>query len=85
MKWLDDFKRAIIEENVSDIVELTKTPPSFEPLTLEIQNEILALLDEATKLIKNHQNSILDEMKKIKKTEKFLKKEDGNYSFDMSF
>ncbi|HIO91051.1 MAG TPA: hypothetical protein EYG69_04690 [Campylobacterales bacterium] len=85
MKWLNDFKRAIIEENVSDIVELTKTPPSFEPLALEIQNEILALLDEATKLIKNHQNSILDEMKKIKKTEKFLKKEDGNYSFDMSF
>lgn len=85
MKWLNDFKRAIIEEDVSDIVELTKTPPSFEPLALEIQNEILALLDEATKLIKNHQNSILDEMKKIKKTEKFLKKEDGNYSFDMSF
>jgi len=85
LKWLNDFKRAIIEENVSDIVELTKTPPSFEPLALEIQNEILALLDEATKLIKNHQNSILDEMKKIKKTEKFLKKEDGNYSFDMSF
>ena len=85
MKWLDDFKRAIVEKNILDIVELTKLPPSFDSLGIEVQNEILALLDEATKVVKQEQASILQEMKKIKKTEKFLKKEDGNYSFDMSF
>lgn len=85
MKWLNDFKRAIIEENVSNIVELTKVPPNFESADLDLQKEILALLDEATRVVKKEQNSILAEMSKIKKAEKFLKKEDGNYSFDMSF
>ncbi len=83
LKWLEDFKRAIIERDFKTIGEMVNTIPVFE--TLKDNKEALALVKEANFQAGEERKLILEEMTKIKKTKKFLEKKDGVYSFDMSY
>ena len=83
LKWLEDFKRAIIEKNFEVIGEMVNNIPKFE--TLEENKEALALVREANFQAGEERKLILQEMTKIKKTKKFLEEKDGVYSFDMSY
>jgi len=82
-KWLENFKRAIIEKDFIKIGDMINNIPMFE--TLEENKEALALVKEANYQTEMERNHILQEMKKVKKTKKFLTQKDGEYSFDMSF
>jgi len=85
LKWLDSFKIAVIEQDLDIIISLVQNSPAYEKYSYEQKQEIQALLNVATKLIKNKQSEILHQMKNIQKTKEFVKQRDGEYSLDMSF
>ncbi len=71
MKWLNDLKIAVIEENIDKIEKLMNIfPDSFENTAKA--NEALALTKRAIEIIENKKAQTLKEMKKIKKIREFV-------------
>ena len=83
MKWLENFKRALIEKDFDNIAKLTESMPNFD--SLQEQKEALHLINEAKKVVKEEKDKTLSQMQTIQKTKKFVQNKDGVYSFDMSF
>ena len=83
LKWLDDFKRAIIEKDYKNIESLIDKMPK-----LKDENEaslVLTLIEEAKTLLFLEKEDALKQMQKIKKTKKFLNTKETTYSLDMSY
>jgi hypothetical protein len=70
MKWLDEFKIALIEENDTKISSLLSSMPSFESVE-EIQ-EAMALIDQARKTYISKKESLAKQMQKLETSRKFL-------------
>ncbi len=68
--WLNELKLSIINKNFKKIEELSKNIPQFK--SLDESQRAFALIQEANTLLKDEQQSILFQMKKLKKTKKFL-------------
>ncbi len=68
--WLNELKISIINKNFKKIEELSKNIPQFK--SLDESQKAFALIQEANTLLKDEQQSILFQMKKLKKTKKFL-------------
>jgi hypothetical protein len=85
LRWLDEFKCSIIEQDIDTIIKLVNNPISFKDISADEKVEIQALLNVATKLIKSKQNVIKEELDKIEKTKNFLKQDIKTSKFDMSF
>jgi hypothetical protein len=83
LKWLNDFKIALIERDFIKIGEMVNTIPKFE--SLEDNQKALALVKEANYQAGVERKLILEEMQKVKKTKKFLEQKNSENSFDMSF
>lgn len=71
MKWLNDLKIAVIEENIENINKAIQELPNFQDL--DKAKEALSLLEEAMKLVNKEREKVLKTMNKIKKTKEFLK------------
>jgi len=83
LKWLDEFKRTLIEEDYTKMETLLEKLPEFD--STKEQKEALHLINEAKKVVKREKDTTLEKMKKIQKTKKFLHTKDSKYNFDMSF
>ena len=83
MRWLDSFKRALIESDYDSMEKLLVDIPKFKDL--KEQKEALSLIVEAKKVVKVEKDKTLSQMQKIAKTKNFLTQKDDEYSFDMSF
>jgi len=83
LKWLEKFKRALIEKEYEKMESLLDNIPEFE--SQKDQKEALHLINEAKKAVKIEKDNTLKQMQKIQKTKKFLTQKNGEYSFDMSF
>ena len=70
MKWLNDFKVAVIEENAEKIEELIDKIPSFNDESSA--KEALALIHEAISIVNAQKLKALDSMNKICQTKAFL-------------
>ncbi len=75
MKWLEEFKIAIIEENEKQIKELIDKMPPFEKL--EHMQEAFSLISEAILVINSKKEKIQKDMNQLKKAKSFL---DSQYS-----
>lgn len=83
MKWLDEFKRAVIEEDFSKIEGLLDVIPQFEDIS---SSELaLSLINQAREIIQKQKNDAFSKMQKIQKTKKFVESEESAYSLDMSY
>jgi hypothetical protein len=85
LRWLDEFKCSIIEQDIDTIIKLVNNPIFFKDISSDEKIELQALLNVATKLIKYKQNIIKEELDKIEKTKNFLKQDIKTSKFDMSF
>ena len=70
MKWLDDFKIALIEEHDGKICSLISSMPSFS--TIEECKEAMALIDQARKIYTLKREKLAKQMRQLKKSKKFL-------------
>jgi len=70
MKWLDDFKIALIEEHDDKIYSLISSMPSFD--TIEECKEAMALIDQAQKVYTLKKEEIAKQMQQLKKSRKFF-------------
>ncbi|WOE68925.1 hypothetical protein RZR97_07320 [Hydrogenimonas thermophila] len=70
MKWLDEFKIALIEENDTKISSLLSSMPSFN--TIEENQEAMALIDQARKTYILKKNRLAKQMQQLEKSRKFL-------------
>jgi len=70
MKWLDDFKIALIEENDHKISSLISSMPSFN--TIEESKEAMALIDQARKIYLLKKEKLAKQMQRLEKSRKFL-------------
>lgn len=70
MQWMNDFKIALIEEDVSRIASLLQSQPTLDDPALA--KEMLALIQNALHLVKAEQKETLNTMLKIKQTKAFL-------------
>ncbi|MDX1809870.1 MAG: hypothetical protein R3331_10050 [Sulfurospirillaceae bacterium] len=71
MKWLNDLKIAIIEENIENINKSIMELPNFQDI--DKAKEALSLLEEAIKVVSKEKDKVLKTMNKIQKTKEFLK------------
>lgn len=71
MKWLNDLKIAVIEENVEKIDLLTKEVPKFESIVRA--KEALALINQAIAITDQKRSETLDVIKKLRQTKSFFK------------
>ncbi len=81
LKWLDDFKAAIIEKDFERIEQLLSQMPDFKSIN-ELKTGV-ALINEAKKLLIAEQKVLRENMEKIKKSREFLKNE-SRHSFSES-
>jgi len=70
MKWLDEFKIALIEENDAKISSLLSSMPSFD--TIEENQEAMALIDQARKTYISKKERLAKQMQQLEKSRKFL-------------
>ena len=82
MKWLDDFKRALIEKDFDAIERLIENIPQFREV--EEQKLVLSLINEAKREVQKEKDQALKEMQKIQKSKKYINRE-KIYSFDMCY
>ncbi|ARR00856.1 hypothetical protein [Campylobacter porcelli] len=69
MNWLNEFKAALVSENLDRIEYLINNyPPKLSPEELECTAE---LLKSATQLFRNRQKELEVELKKVKKAKKY--------------
>ncbi|ALV24101.1 hypothetical protein CIG2463D_0501 [Campylobacter iguaniorum] len=69
MQWLDEFKTALVSEDLSKIDELTNNYPSS--MNLEEMKCAAALIQDATNLFKQKQEKLDIEFQKIKKAKQY--------------
>jgi len=69
--WLKELKLSIINKNFQQIEILSKNIPSFN--TLKESQEALALIEQATTLLKKERGDTLAYMQKLQKTKEYLK------------
>ncbi len=82
LKWLNDFKRAVIEEDFNSIEILLDDIPQFSDIS---SSELaLGLINEAREIISRQKDDALSQMQKIQKTKKFVQSKESAYSLDMS-
>jgi len=81
LKWLDDFKAAIIEKDFDRIELLLSQMPDFKSIN-DLKTGV-ALINEAKKLLIAEQKVLRENMEKIKKSREFLKNE-PQHSFSES-
>ena len=82
LKWLDEFKIAVIEEDISKIETLIDNIPQFHDI--KSSELALTLINEARVIIKRQKDDALSQMQKIQKTKKFVESCESAYSLDMS-
>jgi len=70
MKWLNEFKIALIEENDTKISSLLSSMPSFN--TIEEAQEAMALIDQARKTYISKKERLAEQMRQIETSKKFL-------------
>ena len=70
MKWLNEFKIALIEENDTKISSLLSSMPSFN--TIEEAQEAMALIDQARKTYISKKKRLAKQMQQLEKSRKFL-------------
>jgi len=70
MKWLNEFKIALIEENDAKISSLLSSMPSFD--TIEENQEAMALIDQARKTYISKKERLAKQMQQLEKSRKFL-------------
>ena len=83
MKWLDDFKRALIEQDFVSIEKLIDDFPHFDEI--EHQKLALSLIQEAKEVVKHKKDETFKEMQKIQKAKKFENRKEEIHSLDMSY
>lgn len=69
--WLDDFKVALIQDDIDKLEYLASNMPKFE--TLQQMQEALQLIDNARNKVSILQEQTLGDIKKIKQTISFVK------------
>ena len=80
MKYLNELKVAVINEDLKKLEELSNKTPQFD--SLKEAQEIQSFLKKAIKLLQKEKNRIAKDMKKIKDLQKFnnsKKKENFNF------
>ncbi len=70
LKWLDDFKIAIIEKNFDKIGTLLEEMPEIKSIN-DLKTSV-ALINEAKKLLAKEQQTLRENMEKVQKSKKFL-------------
>ena len=70
MIWLNNFKIAVIEEDIEKIGTLITEVPKFDTKTRA--EEALALVKEATIIVDLYKSKTLKSMNKLKQTKAFL-------------
>jgi len=70
VKWLNEFKIALIEENDTKISSLLSSMPSFN--TIEEAQEAMALIDQARKTYISKKKRLAKQMQQLEKSRKFL-------------
>jgi len=70
LKWLDEFKIALIEENDTKISSLLSSMPSFN--TIENAQVAMALINEARKTYISKKERLAKQMRQLEKSRKFL-------------
>ena len=71
LMWLNDFKIAIVEQNIEKLNELMDSIPQLE--TKEEMTEALYLIKEASELVQNLKNETSNSMGQIRKNLHYLK------------
>lgn len=69
--WLDDFKIALVENNIDKLETLANNMPKFD--TISEMKEALQLIDNARTKITKLKDQTLQDMNKIKQTISFVK------------
>lgn len=69
-QWINDFKLAIIDEDVNSIEKLLDTKISSTDIN-ELR-QAKALMDEALTLMQNKKNKVAVQIQKIQKAKKFF-------------
>lgn len=69
MKWLDDFKVALVSEDVDALEVVLSKPPA--KMTLEEMQTAMALIQTAIALILRKQSLLKAELDKVKKAKKY--------------
>lgn len=69
-QWINDFKLAIIDEDVNSIEKLLDTKISSTDMN-EL-GQAKALMDEALTLMQNKKNKVAVQIQKIQKAKKFF-------------
>jgi len=69
-QWIESIKLAIINEKIDDIIEYSKSIPSFDDL--KQMQTAQALIKQASEIIKKEQDKLNIEMQKIKQIKSFL-------------
>ena len=81
LKWLENFKIAVIEEDFEIIGEMVNAMPIFD--TLKQNEEALALVKEANQRATNQRELLLEQMKKAQNAKKFFQREETR-NFEVS-
>jgi hypothetical protein len=76
MKWLESFKIAIIEEDITSIDSHLKEIPEFKKI--EHMREAYALIEEAKSRFEKEQTLMKDKMNKMQHAKKFFMTEEKN-------
>ncbi len=76
MKWLEEFKIALVQKNYKKIDELSRNLPTFEKVDEMITAS--ALLESAKEIIKQEQKELSKNMSELKRSRKFF--ESANYN-----
>lgn len=69
-QWLNDFKIAIIEENIDEIERLLDEDIKSNDMDTLIQAK--ALIDEAFELLKNKKDILAPKIQKLKNAKRFF-------------
>jgi len=70
LKWLDDFKIAIIEKNFEKIEKLLDEMPEIKSIN-DLKTSV-ALINEAKRLLAKEQQILREDMEKVQKSKKFF-------------
>lgn len=68
--WMNEFKVALVEQNIKALEILINTMPQFE--TLEEMEETFYLMKQAKELLEDLKNETAKSMKKIKENIRYI-------------
>ncbi len=80
MKWLEQFKRAIIEDKSKDIHNLLNNIPEFKKI--EDMRLAYTLIGQAKEKFEKQQINMQDKMNKMQKAKNFLQSAQTESKFD---